>query len=228
VTGVYAVNRLLMVLPAKAIRTDWARSQETSQLVNALRQCDGRNLQCIVMIRDDFWMPVTRFLADLEVKLVQHENFLAADLFDHRHACKVLKVFGQAFGSLPENASDSTRQNESFLEDAVTGLAQDGQVICVRLALFAEMMKGKPWTPATLNQVGGTQGIGVTFLDETFSSHSASPEHRRHEKAARSVLTPVFVAAELGDFSEGVFVFMGLNPNRGETRGEVFAKDGCK
>ena len=30
------------------------------------------------------------------------------------------------------------------------GLAQDGKVISVRLALFAEMVKGKPWTPATL------------------------------------------------------------------------------
>ena len=45
----------------------------------------------------------------------------------------------------------------------------------MRLALFAEMMKGKPWTPATLKEVGGTEGIGVTFLEETFSSGTASP-----------------------------------------------------
>ena len=32
----------------------------------------------------------------------------------------------------------------------IAGLAQDGKIISVRLALFAEMMKGKPWTPATL------------------------------------------------------------------------------
>ena len=52
------------------------------------------------------------------------------------------------------------------------------------MALFAEMMKGKPWTPATLKEVGGTEGVGVTFLEETFSaSHrpsraSPSPESR--------------------------------------------------
>ena len=40
----------------------------------------------------------------------------------------------------------------------------------MRLALFAEMMKGKPWTPATLKAVGGTEGVGVTFLEETFSA----------------------------------------------------------
>ena len=68
------------------------------------------------------------------------------------------------------------------------GLAEDGKVVCVRLALFAEMMKGKPWTPATLKEVGGTQGVGVTFLEETFSASTAPPEHRYHQKAARAVL----------------------------------------
>ena len=60
----------------------------------------------------------------------------------------------------------------------MAGLAQEGKVISVRLALFAEMMKGKPWTPATLKEVGGTEGVGVTFLEETFSRPTAPPEHR--------------------------------------------------
>jgi len=29
------------------------------------------------------------------------------------------------------------------------------------VALFAEMVKGKSWTPATLRQVGGTEGMGA-------------------------------------------------------------------
>ena len=74
------------------------------------------------------------------------------------------------------------------MNQAVSGLAQEGKVICVRLALFAEMMKGKPWTPATLKEVGGTEGVGVTFLEETFSAATAPPEHRYHQKAARAVL----------------------------------------
>ena len=52
----------------------------------------------------------------------------------------------------------------------VADLAQDGRVISVRLALFAEMVKARAWTPATLRAVGGTRGIGVTFLEETFSA----------------------------------------------------------
>ena len=37
----------------------------------------------------------------------------------------------------------SSDQNE-FLKESVNGLAEEGKVISVRLALFAEMMKGKP------------------------------------------------------------------------------------
>ena len=68
------------------------------------------------------------------------------------------------------------------------GLAQDGKVVSVRLALFAEMVKGKAWKPATLDEVGGTEGIGINFLEETFSSREANPEHRLHQQAAREVL----------------------------------------
>ena len=61
-------------------------------------------------------------------------------------------------------------------------------MVSVRLALFAEMVKDKPWVPATLEEVGGTEGIGVNFLEETFSSRKANPEHRLHQQAARQVL----------------------------------------
>jgi hypothetical protein len=66
-------------------------------------------------------------------------------------------------------------------------LAQERKVIPVRLALFAEMVKGRPWTPATLREVGGA-GVGLTFLEETFSAAAAPPEHRYHQEAARAVL----------------------------------------
>ena len=40
-----------------------AKQNETNtELVEALRQCDGGRVQCIVMVRDDFWMAVSRFM----------------------------------------------------------------------------------------------------------------------------------------------------------------------
>ena len=90
--------------------------------------------------------------------LVEGENIAAVDLFDPRHARKVLTAFGRAYGGLPEKTGDLTTDQKAFLDQAVAGLAQDGKVISVRLALFAEMVKGKPWTPATL--AGGRRHRG--------------------------------------------------------------------
>ena len=164
------------------------RGEENPELVAALRQCDGEHVQAVVMVRDDFWMAATRFMRDLEIRLVEGENSAAVDLFDSRHARKVLTAFGRAYGALPEKTSEVTHDQKAFIDQSVSSLAQDGKVISVRLALFAEMVKGKSWTSATLKEVGGTQGVGVTFLEETFSLATAPPEHRLHQKSAQSVL----------------------------------------
>jgi hypothetical protein len=158
------------------------RNEENTELVQALRQCDGGRLQCVVLVRDDFWLAVSRFMQAIEIRVVEGENSRLVDLFDPRHARKVMIAFGRAFGALPEK--EPANDQDAFLDQAVAGLAQDGKIISLRLALFAEMVKGKPWTPATLKEVGGTEGVGVTFLDETFTASTAPPQHRLHQKAA--------------------------------------------
>jgi eukaryotic-like serine/threonine-protein kinase len=164
------------------------RGEENSGLVAALRQCDGEHVQAVVIVRDDFWMAATSFFDDLETELILRQNAIAVDLFDPRHARKVLTAFGTAYGTVPERTGDTSSDQNAFLDQAITDLTQDGKVIPVRLALFAEMVKGKPWTLATLRDVGGTQGVGITFLEETFSSPQAKPKHRLRQKAAQAVL----------------------------------------
>lgn len=183
-----AGQKLLIVLDQFEQWLHAKKEEQHTELVQALRQCDGSRVQCIVMVRDDFWLAVSRFMKELEVRLVEGENSALVDLFDTDHARKVLAAFGRAFGKLPPNSSETNKEQKAFLTQAVAGLAQEGKIISVRLALFAEMMKGKAWTSSTLKEVGGTEGIGVTFLEETFSAATAPPEHRFHQKAARAVL----------------------------------------
>jgi serine/threonine protein kinase len=160
--------------------------EENSQLVHALRQCDGSRVQALVLVRDDFWMAATRFMGELDIRLVEGSNTAAVELFPLRHAEKVLAAFGRAFGALPD--ADLTSEQRQFVEQAVRGLGQEGKVTCVRLAVFAQMMQGKAWSPASLKEVGGTAGVGVSFLEDTFASASANPRHRLHQKAAQAVL----------------------------------------
>jgi serine/threonine protein kinase/formylglycine-generating enzyme required for sulfatase activity len=192
--GIPGGKKVLIVLDQFEQWLHAKREDEHTELVQSLRQCDGGRVQCLVMVRDDFWMAATRFLRELEVRLVEGQNSSAADLFDLRHARKVLAEFGRAFGALPEKVTERTREQDAFLVQAVDGLAQERKVISVRLVLFAEMVKGMPWTPASLKAVGGAEGVGVTFLEETFSAATAPPEHRYHQKAARAVLKALLPA----------------------------------
>src|SRR5262249_34017524 len=156
------------------------RSEENTELVQALRQCDGGRVQCLVLVRDDFWLAVSRFMKALEVEILEGRNSALVDLFDPMHARKVLAGFGRAYGRLPDKLGECTKDQHAFLDHAVAGLAQEGKVISVRLALFADLVKGKRWTPATLKEVGGMEGVGVIFLDETFTASTVPPPHRLH------------------------------------------------
>jgi serine/threonine protein kinase/formylglycine-generating enzyme required for sulfatase activity len=164
------------------------RGEENTELVAALRHCDGEHVQAVALVRDDFWLAASRFMSDLEIDLVPDRNIALVDLFDPRHARKVLMAFGAACGNLPERAGEISKDQGAFLDQAISELVQDSKIISVRLALFAEMVKGKSWSPATLREIGGTEGVGVTFLEETFSSPQANPKHRLHQKAAQAVL----------------------------------------
>jgi formylglycine-generating enzyme required for sulfatase activity len=173
---------------ARPQTSEVSETSEVSRLVPALRHCDGEHVQAVLLVRDDFWLAVSRFLKDLEVRILEGHNSDLVDLFDPRHARKVLAAFGRAFATLPQDPAQLSREQNRFLDQAVAGLGQDGKIIPVRLALFAEMSKGKPWTPAALKALGGAEGVGVAFLEETFSATTAPPERRYHQKAARAVL----------------------------------------
>jgi formylglycine-generating enzyme required for sulfatase activity len=160
------------------------RTEADTELARALRQCDGEHVQCIVMVRDDFWVSLSRFMGELGIQILQGENTALVDLFDPIHARKVLAEFGRSYGHLPAPHAAQSREQGIFLDSAVEGLSQEGRVVPIRLALFAEMLKGKPWTPPSLRQLGGTEGVGVAFLEETFSSAAL----RSHQQAGQAVL----------------------------------------
>ncbi len=182
--GLRAGQKVVMVIDQFEQWLHANRHKQDTALAQALRQCDGEHVQCVVMVRDDFWMALTRFMSELGISLHQGRNAASVDLFDVLHARNVLAAFGRSYGRLPESPETPTGDQETFLSDAVEGLSQDGRVISIRLALFAEMVKGKRWSQATLKEVGGTEGVGVTFLEETFASAAL----RSHQKAAQAVL----------------------------------------
>jgi serine/threonine protein kinase/formylglycine-generating enzyme required for sulfatase activity len=248
--GVHEGRKVLIVLDQLE---QWLQACGTElgdrPLVAALRQADGDHVQFLLLVRDDYWLGAARLFRELELPLREGENLRVVDLFDARHARRVLRALGEAHGAIrsdvpvpapdldPDLGRDGSqtrsrsrsgnaagyegrRKGETrtemslFLDDAVRQLGTDGKVIPVRLSLFAELMKSRPWTRRSLREVGGIDGLGVTFLEETFASRSAHPEHRRQAPAARAVLAALL--PEEGDVIRG----------RGRCRDELLGASG--
>lgn len=156
-----------------------------AELVEAMRQCDGVRVQALLLIRDDFTLAATRFMDELEQPLSQTKNFDTVEPFSEDHAKKILRSFGEAYGALGPTL---TREQRKFIDEAVSSLAVDGHTSPVQLSLFAEMIKDKSWTTATLRQAGGTEGIGVAFMEAKLNGPGAHPMLRSHVEIVRQVL----------------------------------------
>ncbi len=83
------------------------------ELEDALRQCDGERVQALLLVRDDFWMDLTRFFRGLEVRLLDGWNAAAVNLFDLDHARRVLVALGRAHGRLPADPDTFTPEHRA-------------------------------------------------------------------------------------------------------------------
>ncbi len=146
------------------------------ELIRALRQCDGRGLQAVLLVRDEFWMAITRFSRAIDVALVEGVNSARAELFDLGHAKRALAELGRALGRLTDGPGTGgpTTEQRRFLDKAVGELAgSDGRVIPARLSLFALALRDRPWTMATLRKWAESRESRSLF------SKSLSPRRRR-------------------------------------------------
>lgn len=182
--------KLLIVLDQFEQWLQHHHGDESAQLVNALRQCDGLHVQCLIAIRDDFWTNVSEFFDELEVELNASDNLKRIDLFSRHHAKKVLVDFGHALAVLPEDSQQLDSEQSEFIEQVISDLAQDDKVAPARLALFTEMMKGCDWNSTNLRLAGGTVGVGVTFLEESFGPSKRFGQYRDYARAVLNRLLP--------------------------------------
>lgn len=184
-------EKILMVLDQFEQWLHGRSNLPATELALALRQCDGGRVQCLLLVRDDFFSSSTAdFMNEaLGISLAQGKTWEKVKLLSRDDARRNLAFFGESFGKSPPADSPALLTLfEEFLDLAIDQLAENDQVVCVRLALFAQMMEHKPWTKESLIRVGGAEGLGVTFLDETFSPNSPLPPYREHAQAAQTVL----------------------------------------
>ena len=183
--GLPAGRKLLLIFDQFEQWLNYHDGFSSTELVEALGQCDGVRVQALFLIRDDFTLAATQFMDQLEEPLSQTRNFATVDFFGKEHAARVLHAFGRSYGALAERLP---KEQQKFIDEAIDGLAEDGHIIPIRISLFAEMVKDKPWTLATLREYGGTRGIGVQFLEEKLAGSGAHPFLRSHKDLTRQIL----------------------------------------
>lgn len=156
-------------------------------LTLALRQCDGIGLQVLIIVRDDFWLAVSQFLRAIEVPIAEDRNAMAVEQPGIRHAKQTLKRFGISYGAIPEIVDDQTEEHEQFLDLAIEELSDGTHVPCVALSLFAHMSRDESWAGSTLTSAGGTDLVGVRYLERIFAD-SGPLQLRRYSEQAKLIL----------------------------------------
>lgn len=162
----------------------WNRQQD-AELVRTIKQNRSSLVQFMLIVRDDFWRYAHNFMDVIGEELTP-KNHRSHQLFDLPHSKKVLQLFGQAYQRVDPTP---TPQQQEFIERAVAGLANQNrnEVICLRLSLFAFMMRTRAWNMETWNDVGGVKGLGVKFLEDTIG-RSSEARFAKYRDGAKEVL----------------------------------------
>ena len=138
-------DKLLLVLDQFEQWLEGNIEYAEAELTDALRQCDAKSVQALLLLRDEFWLSASQFMKCLEQRIEESRNATALPLFDQRHARRVLEAFGRAYNRLPPFEQKLSSQQKKFVKEAVSSLSNRGKVICVHLAVFAETAKNQPW-----------------------------------------------------------------------------------
>ena len=153
-------------------------------------RCDSAtasSFQALCLVRDDFWMAATRFMRDLEIDLVPDRNIAAVDLFEPKHARKVLAAFGRAYGA----AARGRRPHQGSARFPRPGRRRAGPG-----------WPGRAGAAGTLRRDGQGQALDARDLERgrrhggrgrqvprgDLLLSSVVARHRYHQKAAQAVL----------------------------------------
>ncbi len=140
-------HKLLLVIDQFEQWYQTRGAEPGTELARALAECDGGRVQAIILVRDDYSMALHSFMADINVKENQDENFSVVYLFDLQHARKVLIAFGRAYGTLPDDPREMTSEQNEFLDRTIEGLSQEGKVISVRWRCSSRCSRGSRGLP---------------------------------------------------------------------------------
>lgn len=186
--AIFGYRKILLILDQFESWSASADAEERRALADALRHCDGKSLQALFVVRDDYWSGITEIMKWIDVPLIERRNVRSLELLDPRHAQRILEGIGRAHGILPRAPQPLNAEQERFIREAVAGLAKNDRVIAVHLVMFAQIVHVLPWTPQMLHKQGGVEGACTAYLHEIFDSPNGPPSYRRLSGVVADIL----------------------------------------
>ncbi len=159
-----------------------------TELLTALRHCDGANICAIVLVRDEYWLNASQMFQSLDVEWSEDRNIQRMDLLNDDQARLSLHRIGHAYDRLPAVFHPLTHGQRQFLKEAIQEISDNGRVTCVHLAVLAEIFKHREWTPRELRSMGGIVGVGEVYLDSTVGSRTAQARNDVSPELAERLL----------------------------------------
>lgn len=186
--GIFGYRKIFIILDQFESWSTTATAEERRSLAEALRHCDGKTLQCLFVVRDDYWSGITEIMQWIDVPLVENRNVRSLELLDPRHAQRVLEGMGRAHGTLPHAPEALSEEQQLFIRKAIEGLSDNDRVVAVHLVMFSQIVRVIPWTPQMLKKQGGVEGACSAYLHQIFETSAAPPAYRRLSAVVADIL----------------------------------------
>ncbi|MEM9588795.1 MAG: AAA family ATPase, partial [Planctomycetota bacterium] len=195
-----AACRTVIVLDQFEQVLNWSSEEHREQVAFAMRQADGARLRFVLVVRDEFWSAISRWMRDLDVPLRDGRNAMGLERFSREHAAKVLRTWADASGKIDVD--------DEFIGSAIELVAVGERVIPVRLALLATVLGDADWTHARLQEFSSRGSLSGYYLD--------------------SVLGELAPAAVQQFSGPAQAVLRRLTPDSGQIRGHVRSAEELK
>ncbi len=154
------------------------------ELVQALRQCDGHSIQCILILRDDFYVDLSQFMRAVDASLNEEDNAMSVPEFTLEHAKTVLTKFG----TLLKKGGENDPEKNAFIDRGIELIQANGRIAPVWLSLFVEITKELPWNAETIGQLDDFKTLGQTYLQRRFDPDVCPRRYRSFIPAIKKLL----------------------------------------
>ena len=142
-------------------------------LVRAIRHCDGKWLQALLVIRDDQWLAASHFMQKIEVHQLHGQNVGILEGHTLPHASGLIQRIVDAMDAGPLTG---TQRKSDFADAIASAIEEKGRVAPLAIAMAVERLHQQPWEKAEQIPFRNTQQLRVEYIESRLNDLDSDPQ----------------------------------------------------